>query len=576
MARIRQIEIKHFRGIDKLVWKPSPGINCLIGPGDNCKSTVLDAIDLCLSPRRTAQFSDADFHHLDTNTPIEISITLGALPDSLKNFDTYGLYLRGYRGETGELLDEPIAGGETVLTLRVSVAADLEPMWTLVSKRAEAEGVQRGLAWADRVRIAPARIGVMARHHLAWKRGSVLTRLSEETAAATLPALAKASREARAAMGEEAGLQLEETLEIVTRTANDLGISVGKSAKAMLDIESVSFSGGTISLHDERGVPLSGLGTGSARLLVSGLQREAAANAPMVLIDELEYGLEPHRVIRLVGSLGAKEAQLPLQVFMTTHSPVVVRELSGSQLFVMRRDGNDCLAKLVGIESDIQSCARLYPEAFLASSVIACEGASEVGFIRGLDLHRVSNGRVSISAVGTYPVDCHGSHPDNAINRALAFQKLGYRTAAFFDADLTPSEDVQRSYLGAGGKVFSWIEERCLEEQLFQCLSESAILNLLEYAEELHGTDTIDAHISTASQGKLNLATIREECEDELSVETADILTIAATYKKKGWFKSVTSMEHVAREIVGPDLPNSGGDLAKKIEELFSWAVDGG
>lgn len=65
MARIRKIEITNFRGIQQLTWCPAPGINCLIGPGDSGKSTVLDAIDLCLGARRNVQFSDADFCGLD-------------------------------------------------------------------------------------------------------------------------------------------------------------------------------------------------------------------------------------------------------------------------------------------------------------------------------------------------------------------------------------------------------------------------------------------------------------------------------------------------------------------------------
>lgn len=66
MARIGKIEIANFRGIPLLAWRPKPGINCPIGLGDSGKSTVLDAIDLCLGARRNIQFSDADFFGLDT------------------------------------------------------------------------------------------------------------------------------------------------------------------------------------------------------------------------------------------------------------------------------------------------------------------------------------------------------------------------------------------------------------------------------------------------------------------------------------------------------------------------------
>ncbi|MBB3394208.1 MULTISPECIES: AAA family ATPase [unclassified Rhizobium] len=54
MATIRTIEIENFRGIKKLQWHPKPGVNCLIGPGDSGKSTILDAIDLCLGATRSS------------------------------------------------------------------------------------------------------------------------------------------------------------------------------------------------------------------------------------------------------------------------------------------------------------------------------------------------------------------------------------------------------------------------------------------------------------------------------------------------------------------------------------------
>jgi putative ATP-dependent endonuclease of the OLD family len=124
MARIRKIEIANFRGIRSLTWQPAPGMNCLIGPGDHGKSTVLDGIALCLGARRNVQFSDADFYNLDVKQPISISVTIGHLDDALKNFDTYGLFLRGFRTTTGEVADEPEKDLETVLNKLTGEKAD--------------------------------------------------------------------------------------------------------------------------------------------------------------------------------------------------------------------------------------------------------------------------------------------------------------------------------------------------------------------------------------------------------------------------------------------------------------------
>ena len=101
MARIRQITIENFRSIKQLTWSPSAGINCLIGPGDSGKSTILDAIDFCLGARRNLQFTDADFHKLNVEEPIQVSVTFGDLDDTLKNFDAYGMYLRGFTAVPG-------------------------------------------------------------------------------------------------------------------------------------------------------------------------------------------------------------------------------------------------------------------------------------------------------------------------------------------------------------------------------------------------------------------------------------------------------------------------------------------
>jgi putative ATP-dependent endonuclease of OLD family len=145
MARIRHISIANFRCIQKLEWHPAPGVNCLIGPGDSGKSSILDAIDYCMGARRNVSISDADFYRLDVEQPISISITIGELDDTLKSMEAYGFYLRSYNAATGLIEDEPEAATETVLTINMKVGSDLEPIWTLVSARAEAQGLSRYL-----------------------------------------------------------------------------------------------------------------------------------------------------------------------------------------------------------------------------------------------------------------------------------------------------------------------------------------------------------------------------------------------------------------------------------------------
>lgn len=572
MARIRKLEIHNFRSIQSLEWLPSAGVNCLIGPGDSGKSTILDAIDLCLGARRSAPFGDTDFYNLNVAAPIQISITLGGLTDDLKNFEAYGDYLRGYNAATGAIEDEPKAGIETVLTMRLQVESDLEPNWTLYSERAAQQDLSRGLAWKDRTALAPARIGTYVQTNLSWARNSILNRLTEERA--NLGAeLAFAAREARTNFGAQAGPHLAETLQIVTDTANSLGVPVGDSAQALLDPHSVSISDGAIALHNQAGIPLRSLGTGSSRLLIAGLQRAAAQAATIALVDEVEYGLEPHRLIRFLDSIGAKDADLPLQVFLTTHSPVALKELSGNQLFIVRQNAGRHYVISPGITDDVQGTLRTAPDAFLAKFVLVCEGASEVGFIRGLDQywHEVYQ-KTPIPALGGTYLDVGGGTPDRCFMRGTALLQLGYRAVVILDADKAPMQEHVSAFQRAGGQFIMWRPGRALEDELFLSLDDQTIDLLVALAIDIKGRALVDEHIRSKSGGALSLEaleTSRLLLGMPYAQQMREVLGSASKTKENGWFKNITTYQKIARDIVGPNLHNADEGFNAFVNRLW-------
>jgi hypothetical protein len=568
MARIRKIELRNFRSIAFLDWFPLPGINCLIGPGDSGKSTVLDAIDFCLGARRNLAFCDDDFHRLQLDRPIQISVTLGELDSHLRSMEAYGLYLRGFDFRSGAIEEEPGSGLDTVLTVELTVCDDLEPQWRLVSDRAAALGQSRNLSWPDRVRIAPTRLGQSGEYNLSWKRGSILNKVSEERASAA-SAIAQAARDARIAFGDKAKDQLGEALTAVQTTAGRLGVPVAGQVQALLDAHGVNFNGGTISLHGGDGVPLRGLGLGSVRLLVAGLQRFVAGEAQMILIDELEHGLEPHRIIRLLTELGAKETTPPLQAFVTSHSPVAVRELSVQQLHVVRPGPGRHTVSWMGRAGEVQGTVRKFPDALLARSVLVCEGASEVGLIRGLDLGRQAMHISSLTALGVALVDGGG---DTTFARAIAFQQMGYRTAVLRDSDIAAHGDLEASFIRAGGQVFKWTEGYALEDELFMSLSVGGAKLLLERAIDLKEESVVGDHIRSVSQNTYQLETVRNLAAlGSLDAATRAMLGRASRVRK-GWFKSVGAMEAVAQEIIAPDLQQTvGSQLRVTIDAIFGW-----
>lgn len=572
MARIRLIEINHFRSIKSLSWFPANGVNCLVGPGDSGKSTILDAIDLCLGARRGLALSDTDFYGLDVSQPITISLTLGDLPERLKNLEYYGECLRGYEDLLGEIEDEPRKGLETVLTVRLTVTADLDPVWSLHSDRTAHLDPPKMLQWKDRTALAPVRLGHQPNSNLSWTRGSVLNRLGEERVEVG-PALVNAAREARAGFGAKAAPQLARTLKKVTETAQSLGISVGATATALLDAHSVSFGDGAISLHSEGGIPLRSMGTGSTRLLIAGLHRAAAETASIVLVDEVEHGLEPHRINRLLDSLGAKDRKGILQVFMTTHSPVVLRELSGSQLYIVRSVPDNHEARWVGTTDDIQAAIRCFPEAFLARTVIVCEGASEVGLIRGIDQFLTEQGNPSLQACGVSYVDVGGGDADRAFARAGVFQRLGYRVAVLQDNDKAPTADAVKKFVDAGGFHLAWRNGRALEDELFGSMPAVAISALLARAQELIEDGVVNSHIVNRSEGKSSLAAVLlEGVTGEYSPQTRELLGRSSRIRKAGWFKSISKMEGISHDILCANWGGTDKGFTEAINNLLRWA----
>jgi hypothetical protein len=232
--------------------------------------------------------------------------------------------------------------------------------------------------------------------------------------------------------------------------------------------------------------------------------------------------------------------------------------------------------RLVGKTDDVQSTVRLYAESFLARSVIVCEGASEVGFVRGVDQYLSSNGQESINARGTALVDSGGGEAERPFTRANVFLDLGYRVAILRDGDKPVSAEVLEAFASAGGHDFSWREGRALEDEIFLGVSDNGVERLLAEAIELHGDETVDDDIRAVTENAMDLEDIRTDAlMFGVSPENRRTLGKASRRRKRGWFKSVTWMERVTREVVGPDLTNADAGFRAIVESFMTWAVDG-
>jgi predicted ATPase len=501
--RIVFVEIENFRGIKKLAWAPAARINCLIGPGDSTKTTVLDAIELALNPRSYLFADDSDFFNLEIQAPIKITVTLGGLPSEFKADDRYGLRLRGWNAQQSKIEDEAGEGLEDALSLRVMIDSSLEARWSIFNERISADDADPPMIrYKDVQKLTTTRLGPYAERHLGWGRQSVLTKLDDAKDSINLQ-LADANRAAREAFRQGNQNVFKDTVARAEKLSQHFSVPVREKFTAELDVQGVNITAGGIALHDGK-LPLRRLGTGSSRLIVSALQHEAG-NAHIALIDEVEHGLEPHRIARLLkyltASAGADAAVSLPQIFMTTHSPVVIVELTAADIFAVRSIGGTTIVRPVAPNAIDVSTAQRYlrgcPEAFLARKVIVGEGRTEQGLLRGADTHwSLTEDKESFALRGAVPIDGNGN--TNAAAFAAHLLDLGYEVFLLLDSDVKTETALIEAVKNKGGSAHEWLDDCSTEERIFLDVPWETLVALVKLAEEYVGSDSVRDKINNA------------------------------------------------------------------------------
>jgi hypothetical protein len=211
------------------------------------------------------------------------------------------------------------------------------------------------------------------------------------------------------------------------------------------------------------------------------------------------------------------------------------------------------------------------PEALLAKTVILCEGASEVGLVRGLDMYWSEHGDASLLSAGAIAVSVGGGSPERGFLRGLALRALGYRTIVLVDNDKPTDPQVIAAHQAAGGRQVQWERGRATEHELFLSLDDNGIDALIARAIHLHGQESVADSIRTLSGGAHTLNGIQGEALlDGYQPNVRQLLGDVA--HKSKWFKQQGIFEDIAREIVGPGFAQASPSFRQHMSNLFGWA----
>ena len=354
---------------------------------------------------------------------------------------------------------------------------------------------------------------------------------------------------------------------VTERIARNFGVPVsGEGAyKAQLDTGAINIRMGGLSLHDQL-IPLRRLGLGSRRMLTFGIQQEGLSKPHITLVDEVEIGLEPHRIARLLKKLAEDEKG---QYFITTHSPVVLRELTVEQLSVVQKQNNQITvtsAAIPQIQENIQGKIRKGAEAFLAKKIIVCEGATEVGICRGLDNYWISQETEPFSFYGVAMFDAGGG--GNIRSTAEAIKSLGYDVFVIADSDASDgfSEQDAVDLRASGVSVLMWEGDVSIEQYFFRHLSWANVLISIELAISMHG-DGIIQQIISRQAGLSDDYTLWND-----TVELREAIGIASS-GRNAWFKRQDRAEEWISSLRG-FLDDDTTTIRVHITSIKTWVIN--
>jgi hypothetical protein len=533
---IRNIEISNFRGIKELRWSipKNKSLICLIGPGDSGKSSILEAIYLTLGDRWNPSISDTDFYKSDVTSPIVIRCTISDLSSKLLKESSLGLCLSGI-DDDGKLYQDPIDGTESALIVQLRIDDSLEPTWTV--ERLNGEN-STNVSSVLRREFATFKIDDRTDVHLRWTRTSALGRISP-TDSSTGNAMAQASRAAREAIASYSDETLNALTSQVQEKLNEVGCGAFCSVHAGLDT-SLSATGGNLALY-EFNVPLTNYGLGSKRLAGLAIQQLAASGKSILILDEVEQGLEPHRLVRLIRYIQADRTYS--QVFITTHSPVAVEQASTDNLAVAQNVDGKVTVNFLPEDTRTLQLRRSRPSSFLGRRVIITEGKTEEGLVVSLinkeDQQRLATGKTVAAGLGLVVQDGQGG--SEVPLRAEAMINLGYSVAMFLDNDVREIDQNVNSAAKLGAKTIRWDVGRNTETQIAKSLSIAGLSSLLVVGVEIRNTQQTvlnDLRAAGLPSG-INSLDIESWLKGGLIAEDAARQIIASAMVDSKWFKLV-------------------------------------
>lgn len=559
MAHLHYLHIENFRGIENFSNTFGPENYCvLIGRGDSGKSTILKAISYLLNPSWNLNITDFDFHNMDVQKNILIEGVFTDIPDEIGSFEKFGQYVQVI--DTNGTVTSNIEEVEGIRCIKIRFVVDdsLEPKWYVVSDR---EIGNKEISSRDREKFKMFSVSDYIDSQFSLCKGSPLSRLLTASSRQSVQSLrkifAELSREAYQIVSQTDKLDnLRDHVSVLKSKANTFGLKL-KDLVALIEFSGSSYSESNISIHHNN-IPARLLGKGSKRLLSIAIQMELISEGGIVLIDEVEQGLESDRIRHLVKHLFRTSKG---QVFLTTHSNDVLVEAKCNQVFLMKKEATT----LRHFNTSKQGILRKHPKAFYGLRVVSCEGATEEGLVRALGDYLQAKTNLGIEGRDIVTIDAGGGN--EFYKMAVAFSECDFNVVVFCDSDKEADlADDKNVVLANHIPIVQCEMGLALEQQIFNHIPWDGVLELLKWADE--NTDKSIFPISGTLLSSVDeIANLQEKDREDARKKIG-----AAAKSKQAWYKNINGGEALGEVIMRYfDGMNDDNPLKKEISELLNW-----
>ncbi len=462
-ARIQKLTINNFRGIESFHWKPNPSFNVIIGGGDNGKTTILESLALLFSPSNSLVLSESDYwlNNTDLEFCIEAVVYIPSI-DALANQSKFN-WPWEWNGDDAVLtpVDPEIEGDcIPVYKFRVRGTSDLELIWEIVQPDNSVNHLSVGI----RRKIGLVKLNSDESNDKDFRLvyGSSLDKLIGDSSLRARIAQQVSDIDVQEKLSDQGKSSLKMLDKSMEEEALPSKLTLGLTGSKGVSIGSLIGI-----LADKHGVslPINRWGTGTRRMAALEVSYASEQGAGLVVIDEVEKGLEPYRQRKLMERLQSDSSQK----FVTTHSPFIINSLKDTGLWYVGFDGK--IGELDG--NKIHSQLQRDPETFLAKSVVIAEGDTEVGFISFL-LERVFCG--DPRDYGVYVASAGGN--DGALDLLEALTAGGSTLSGFVDFEGRCRGRWDNLKLLMGDYLLQW-DEGCLEQNIIAKYDDEQLESLL-------------------------------------------------------------------------------------------------